>query len=82
MSLKQDFRSRLVHINAVADVTQMEIVVTVERISGNYLFTALEEMLSLFPFMIKGFHSDNGSEYINKRVAEMLAKLTAEFTKS
>ncbi|HYN78103.1 MAG TPA: hypothetical protein VES73_09965, partial [Lamprocystis sp. (in: g-proteobacteria)] len=29
-----------------------------------------------------GFHSDNGSEYINARVAALLAKLHAEFTKS
>ena len=29
-------------------------------------------MLASFPFKILGFHSDNGSEYINKRVAELL----------
>ncbi len=29
-----------------------------------------------------GFHADNGSEYINHRVAELLTKLNAEFTKS
>ena len=29
-----------------------------------------------------GFHSDNGSEYINRRVAELLGKLLIEFTKS
>jgi hypothetical protein len=43
---------------------------------------SLEELLALFPFIIKGFHSDNGSEYINKRVARMLAKLNVESTKS
>ena len=31
------------------------------------------------PIRILGFHSDNGSEYINHRVAEMLNKLLAEF---
>lgn len=31
--------------------------------------------------MILGFHVDNGSEYINHRVAKMLEKLYAEFTK-
>jgi transposase InsO family protein len=70
------------HVNAVDDVTQMEIVVTVERINENFLLPALEEMLTLFPFIIRGFHSDNGSEYINKRVAKMLEKLNVEFTKS
>jgi hypothetical protein len=77
-----DKRKGVYHINAVDDVTQMEIVVTVERISENYLLPALDEMLGLFPFIIKGFHSDNGSEYINRRVAKMLAKLNVEFTKS
>ena len=77
-----DKRKGVYHVNAVDDVTQMEIVVTVERISEHYLIPALEQMLSLFPFIIKGFHSDNGSEYINKRVAKMLEKLNVEFTKS
>jgi transposase InsO family protein len=77
-----DKRKGVYHINAVDDVTQMEIVVTVERISEHYLLPALEDMFNLFPFVIKGFHSDNGSAYINKRVAQMLAKLNVEFTKS
>jgi transposase InsO family protein len=77
-----DERKGVYHVNAVDDVTQMEIVVTVERISEHYLLPALEDMLSLFPFVIKGFHSDNGSEYINKRVAKILRKLNIEFTKS
>lgn len=35
-----------------------------------------------FPFIIKGFHSDNGSEYINATTAKLLKKLLVEFTKS
>ena len=35
-----------------------------------------------FPFVIEGFHSDNGSEYINHKVAKMLEKLRIEQTKS
>ena len=31
--------------------------------------------------MLLGFHSGNGSEYINQRVAELLEKLRIEFTK-
>lgn len=37
---------------------------------------------AIFPFAIRGFHSDNGSEYINHRVAATLEKLHVEFTKS
>jgi hypothetical protein len=35
-----------------------------------------------FPFVIVGFHSDNGSEYINHQVAKLLEKLRIEQTKS
>jgi transposase InsO family protein len=35
-----------------------------------------------FPFVIAGFHSDNGSEYINHKVAKLLEKLRIEQTKS
>lgn len=42
----------------------------------------LAELLAGFPFPILGFHADNGSEYINRRVAELLNKLNIEFTKS
>jgi len=77
-----DKRKGVYHVNAVDDVTQMEIVVSVERISEHYLIPALEQMLTLFPFNLRGFHSDNGSEYINQRVATMLTKLNIEFTKS
>jgi len=42
----------------------------------------LEGILAQFPFHIRGFHSDNGSEFINHTVAEMLNKLLVEQTKS
>ena len=42
----------------------------------------LEAMLRQFPFGILGFHSDNGSEFINHTVARLLNKLLAEQTKS
>lgn len=35
-----------------------------------------------FPLEIIGFHADNGSEYVNHRVAALLERLRAEFTKS
>ena len=40
------------------------------------------DLLTTFPFEILGFHSDNGSEYINKNVEKLLNKLHVEFTKS
>ena len=69
------------HINAVDEVTQWEIVSSVERISEAYMMPGLENILAGFPFVIRGFHSDNGSEFINKMVAELLNKLLIRFTK-
>jgi len=77
-----DKQKGVYHINAVDEVTQFEVVCTVEKISERYLIPALEQLLEAFPFMVLGFHSDNGSEYINKCVAELLEKLLIEFTKS
>jgi transposase InsO family protein len=68
-------------INLVDAVTQYEIVCSVERIAEVFLIPVLEHALGTFPFLIRGFHSDNGSEYINHRVAAMLDKLRIEFTK-
>ena len=70
------------HINAVGTVTQWEVVGCAERISEQHLLPVLEAMLHQFPFRILGFHADNGSEYVNHRVAEMLEKLMVEFTRS
>jgi IS30 family transposase len=70
------------HIDAVDEVTQWQIVAAVERISEAYLEPVLEDMLRQFPFRILGFHTDNGSEFINKTVAQMLNKLLIELTKS
>jgi transposase InsO family protein len=70
------------HINAVDAVTQWQVVGCAEKISETYLAPVLAAVLAQFPFPIRGFHADNGSEYINHRVAEMLRKLHAEFTKS
>lgn len=77
-----DKKKGVYHINAVDEVTQFEVVCSVEKISEQYLLPALEQMLESFPFNILGFHSDNGSEYVNRRVAELLEKLLIEFTKS
>jgi transposase InsO family protein len=64
-------------------VTQWQVVGCVETISERHLLPVLEAMLHQFPFRIRGFHSDNGSEFINHRVAALLEKLRVEeFTKS
>lgn len=78
----QDKRKGVYHINAVDEVTQFQVIVTVERLSERYMLPALEQLLATFPFKIKGFHTDNGGEYINYTVAESLEKLRIEFTKS
>ncbi len=63
-------------INAVdCCVARFEAVATCERISEAYLIPVLEALLHNFPFVIRGFHGDNGSEYINRHVAEVLDKL-------
>ena len=70
------------HINAVDIVTQWELVAAVEQISEAYLLPVIALLLAGFPFVVRGFHSDSGSEYINHRTAELLDKLRVEFTKS
>jgi transposase InsO family protein len=70
------------HINAVDAVTQWQVVGCASRISEAYLQPVLEAILHQFPFRILGFHCDNGSEYINRKVAELLEKMRIEFTKS
>jgi len=72
----------LYHINAVDCVTQWEVVASVQTISEAHLLPVIEQMLEQFPFPILGFHADNGSEYVNHRVARMLDKLRIEFTRS
>jgi transposase InsO family protein len=70
------------HINAVDQVTQWEIVAATERISEAWLEPVLCALMRQFPFRILGFHSDNGSEFINRVVARLLNKLLIEQTKS
>jgi len=70
------------HINAVDEVTQWQVVGAVAQISEAHLLPILEAMLAQFPFRILGFHSDNGSEFINHTVAKLLNKLLIEQTKS
>jgi transposase InsO family protein len=78
----QDGHKGVYHINAVDEVTQWEVVVSLERITEKHLEANLEGLLKQFPFRIQGFHSDNGSEFVNSVVAKILNKLLIRFTRS
>ncbi len=69
-------------INAVDGITQWQRVAPCERISEASLLPVLAELLDGFPFQILGFHTDNGSEYLNRGVAARLTKLHLELTQS
>jgi hypothetical protein len=56
-----DKQKGVYHINANDEVSQFEVICYVERISEHYLIPVLTQMMAAFPFIIKGFHSDNGS---------------------
>ena len=70
------------HITCVDSVSQWQVQACVQGISEAFLLPVLEMVIDQFPFQIEGFHSDNGSEYINHKVAKMLEKLRIEQTKS
>jgi len=57
-------------------------VAAAPQICELWLMPVLEAMLEEFPFAIRGFHSDNGSEFINYNVVRLLDKLRIEQTKS
>lgn len=75
-------QNNVYHINSVDEVTQWEIVICVPQISERYLKPALGRLLDQYPFVIFNFHSDRGSEFINKVVAGLLNKLLVNQTKS
>ena len=70
------------HITCVDAVSQWQVEACVQGISEAYLLPVLALIIAQFPFVVLGFHSDNGSEYINHQVAKMLEKLRIEQTKS
>jgi len=70
------------HINAVDEVTQWQVVGAVPAITQTYLEPVLRAILGQFPFPVRGFHSDNGSEFINDTVSGLLKNLLIEQTKS
>ncbi|GAC1503704.1 MAG: hypothetical protein NVS1B10_08820 [Candidatus Saccharimonadales bacterium] len=78
----KDGEKGVYHINLVDEVTQWEVVVCVEGISEKFMIPALTAAMDLFPFMMLNFHADNGSEYINQKVAGLLQHMLVKLTKS
>jgi hypothetical protein len=78
----QEKKKDVYHVNLVDEVTQWETILSVEAIADNFLLPLLVEAIEQFPFVITGFHSDNGSEFINRKVADMLNRLLIKQTKS
>jgi hypothetical protein len=70
------------HITCVDAVSQWQVQACVQGISEAFLLPVLALVIEQFPFEIESFRSDNGSEYINGRVARLLDKLHIEQTKS
>ncbi|MGQ9635200.1 MAG: hypothetical protein ACUVXB_13265 [Bryobacteraceae bacterium] len=70
------------HIDAVDEVTQWPVRAAPPKISELWLIPVLEAMREQFPFRMRGFHSDNGSEYINANVSRLLRTLLIEQTQS
>ena len=78
----KDKKKGVYHINVIDEVTQWEIVGCVEGISEYFLEPLLIDLLEQFPYKIINFHSDNGSEYINKTTEKILNNLMIKQTKS
>jgi transposase InsO family protein len=66
----------------IDEITQYQMVFAVKGISETFLKPVIEAALTLYPFIIINFHSDNGSEFINKVIAELLNKLLFSQTKN
>jgi len=69
-------------INLVDEVTQWEYVFCVSAICQEQIEEVLKQLVALCPFIIKGFHSDNGSEFINRIVAAFLSLKRISQTKN
>lgn len=70
------------HINFVDEVTQFEMLGCVETICEEHIAPLLEKVLIGFPTPVLNFHTDNGSEYINRAVSAILNRLLIQQSKS
>lgn len=70
------------YINSVDEVTQYEIIGSVEKLTEEHMLPLLRKLIAEYPFIIINFHADNGSEYINHQVVALLNSLLIKLTKS
>jgi len=77
----QEGQKGVYHINTVDEVIQWEVIGATEKITDECLLPLLEKIITSYPYQIINFHADNGSEYINQKVAEMLNHLLIKLTK-
>ena len=77
----QEGQKGVYHINTVDEITQWELIGATAKITEEYLLPLLERIIASYPYRIINFHADNGSEYINRKVAEMLNNLLIKLTK-
>ena len=68
---------RVYEVNLVDEVTQYEFVAAVRGdLRADFCSLLLKRSLRRFPSAIKGFHADNGSEYINYRSGPTTSQAT------
>jgi transposase InsO family protein len=79
---EKDGKKGVYYLNIVDEVTQFEVVYCLEGISELYLRPVWEHLQEIFPFWIIQFHTDNGSEFINRIVESILEKLRIRQSKS
>jgi hypothetical protein len=77
-----DTQKGVYHINVIDEVTQFELVGCIPQISDEYMVPLIESLIAQFPFTIINFHSDNGSEYVNHKIAHILKRLLISQSKS
>ena len=68
----KDGQKGVYHINTVDEIVQWEVAGAVEKITDTQLLPLLEKIIGSYPYRIINFHADNSSEYVNRKVAEML----------
>jgi len=78
----RDGQKGVYHINTVDEIVQWEVAGAAEKITDTHLLPLLGKIIVSYPYRIMNFHADNGSEYINSKVAEMLNNLLIKLTKS
>ncbi len=60
----------------------MCVIVSVGKIDKEHMIVVLKKIIDYFPFRIIEIHADNGGEYINYLVEELLEGLFIQLTKS